>query len=290
MSYNHNRKYEKAELGLALRRIGWTLYGWHDDASDSMTDYYSPAHWSGIAEKGGAVVVVGAYGGESGQEITKRRDVDSGPCPTCGGTGNDPSGWTLEKARANPREYHKDTLDPGCVSMFPDIVSPIPFRSGGVLRCRDRGCVDGRVISYESDVIGHWPTFQRNPKGATWHVERSGMIVAKGNGLKACKGDGRDTSGADALAARIDAAADGKPRAASADRVAVESVTLSYNHEKGGVELRFPSKPNAEVLDSLKLAGWRWSRFSSCWWHTDTPEARAYALGVVRAFDGTVAA
>ena len=28
---------------------GWKVYGYYEDKSDSMTDYWSPAHWDGIA-------------------------------------------------------------------------------------------------------------------------------------------------------------------------------------------------------------------------------------------------
>jgi len=278
MSYNHNRKYERAALGLALERAGWKLYGWSDDKSDAMTDYFCPASWEGVATLGDAVAVVGAWGRSSGQEIGKSRQVDDGPCPTCGGTGDDPSGWTLAQARENPREYHKATCDPGCVPLFPDVVSPIPFRLGGRLRCRGRGCVDGRLISYESDIIGHWPIFQENPKGVTWHVERGGVIIARGNGLKGCD---RETAKAGALAARITAAADSSKGASRNDGPArVDAVTMTENPEKGGIELRFPAKPCTAVLDSLKGAGWRWSRFSACWWHRDTDNARAFAAAL----------
>ena len=44
-----------------------------------------------------------------------------------------------------------------------------------------------------------------------------------------------------------------------------------------GIELRFPDKPPVEIRDRLKLAGWRWSRFSACWYHRDEPAARAFA-------------
>ena len=39
-----------------------------------------------------------------------------------------------------------------------------------------------------------------------------------------------------------------------------------FNREKNGVELYFPSKPDADTLAYLKHHGWRWSRFSSCWY------------------------
>lgn len=55
----------KAALGLALRARGWTLYGFHEDRSDPMTDYWAPASWDGVAEKRGYVVVVDVSAGSS---------------------------------------------------------------------------------------------------------------------------------------------------------------------------------------------------------------------------------
>lgn len=60
------------------------------------------------------------------------------------------------------------------------------------------------------------------------------------------------------------------PRSAS-------GVTVTMNPEKNGIEIRFPAKPSADVLADLKAHGWRWSRFSACWYNRDTPTARAYA-------------
>ena len=54
-------------------------------------------------------------------------------------------------------------------------------------------------------------------------------------------------------------------------------VTVSENSEKGGIEIRFPSKPASEVLDTLKANGWRWSRFSGCWYKRASDEARQFA-------------
>ncbi len=65
-------------------------------------------------------------------------------------------------------------------------------------------------------------------------------------------------------------------------------VTLTVNREKNGVELRFPSKPPDAVRDQLKSNGWRWSRFSSCWYTKDTPGARAFAASLAGAGTETV--
>jgi Large polyvalent protein associated domain 29 len=52
-------------------------------------------------------------------------------------------------------------------------------------------------------------------------------------------------------------------------------VTVTENKAKGGLEIRFPSKPSAAVLETLKGQGWRWSRFAGCWWHKADYAARA---------------
>ena len=54
---------------------------------------------------------------------------------------------------------------------------------------------------------------------------------------------------------------------------------LSVTTENGnkGIELYFDGKPGAEILNRLKAAFFRWHRVKKCWYHTDTPEARAVA-------------
>jgi hypothetical protein len=57
----------------------------------------------------------------------------------------------------------------------------------------------------------------------------------------------------------------------------VKGVTVSENADKDGIEIRFPSKPSADVLEALKAQGWRWSRFSSCWYTKRSESARNFA-------------
>lgn len=57
----------------------------------------------------------------------------------------------------------------------------------------------------------------------------------------------------------------------------VDGITVTENVEKNGVEIRFPSKPDASILDALKANGWRWSRFNSCWYQHATDANREFA-------------
>lgn len=56
-----------------------------------------------------------------------------------------------------------------------------------------------------------------------------------------------------------------------------EAVTITENTEKNGIEIKFKSKPEKEILDELKANGWRWSRFGGCWYTKNTPENMDFA-------------
>lgn len=71
-----------------------------------------------------------------------------------------------------------------------------------------------------------------------------------------------------------------EPAAEAASVANFEGATVTENKAKGGVEIRFAAKPRAEVLAQLKAAGWRWSRFSGCWYHRATAETLAFARGI----------
>lgn len=64
---------------------------------------------------------------------------------------------------------------------------------------------------------------------------------------------------------------------APAESVKVGGATMTENHEKGGIEIRFPGKPAGNVLDQLKAHGWRWSRFGGCWYKCADDATRAWA-------------
>lgn len=51
------------------------------------------------------------------------------------------------------------------------------------------------------------------------------------------------------------------------------TATYTLNAEKNGIEIRFDSKPAAAVLETIKAAGYRWSRARRLWWAHQSPEA-----------------
>lgn len=51
----------------------------------------------------------------------------------------------------------------------------------------------------------------------------------------------------------------------------------TLNAAKNGVEIRFDSKPAADVLDAIKAAGYRWSRTQRLWWARQNEKTLAVA-------------
>lgn len=97
-----------------------------------------------------------------------------------------------------------------------------------------------------------------------------------GNGVEFC----REEAATDRNGNPDDPPKSRKPKAAheTAAPAPVAGVTLTENTAKNGIEIRFPAKPSAEVLASLKAHGWRWTRFNGgCWYNRATAENRAFA-------------
>lgn len=180
----HAKQQAKVNVAFGLMDDGWTIYGFKNDESDSMTDYYNPAHWDGIAERDGFVLVVDNYGYGIGG-VTKLRWVIDGECSRCHGSGHDPAGWTFQQAQHNPREYHKHyaALEaiPHAIALMPDVISPVQFK-GDREKCH--GCHGTGTQGHSEHYLEPWPTFQGNKKGVSWHLEKDGQILDKSVGLK----------------------------------------------------------------------------------------------------------
>lgn len=53
--------------------------------------------------------------------------------------------------------------------------------------------------------------------------------------------------------------------------------TYKLNNAKNGIELYFSTVPALAIRESLKNAGWRWSRFGGCWYNKQSEEALQFA-------------
>lgn len=282
-----------ALVGRELERRGWVLHGWTDDKSDAMTDYFAPESWDGVAthpERPGVVVCVDVTGytvKSSSGGVQRVRHVPGETCPRCGGAQADPDGWTFEKAKTDPRGWHASVnAGTGAVALMPGVVSPIPFLGHGwgagspetyeyprelTGRERCRQCSGrGHMLKAEQH-LEPWPTFQANPKGASWHVERDGLIVAQGTGVYTVedKYDAGTRPKLRVLCDRIERAANGRGmEGAAGSELGPQRNGPSVRPGKrpGFVEVVFPAKPSEEVRAELKAAGFRWAPSGGCWY------------------------
>lgn len=210
--YHHDKRQAQALIGHALEARGWKIFGYKEDRSDLQSDYWDPESWDGIATLGEYVACVGVSEYEvkaySGKPIEKRTPQQGGTCERCAGSGNDPSGWTLEQARAEPRKYNLEQLllqYPGSTAlpdtggpmgvrvrtaqgheaskMMADVVSPIPFHDSGPLKCVKCHGTGKDSAKPKIEIVDHYPKFQANPPRCNWHLERDGKILASGTGF-----------------------------------------------------------------------------------------------------------
>lgn len=54
-------------------------------------------------------------------------------------------------------------------------------------------------------------------------------------------------------------------------------ITIELNEELNGIEIYFGEKPEQNVIDQLKLNGFRFTRFKKCWWSKQTEKAIHFA-------------
>lgn len=155
----------KVLIAMELSKRGWEIFGFKPDESDGMTDYWSPADWDGIATKNGYVVVV------------------------------DCSDYMV-KWRSGKKYYHRSNNKENMELSF-EVQSKI--KKLEEIR-QDRGASPAEEETAkkkiamllakvkESNNTGvnievFFPTFQANPPRMSWHVEKDGVIIAKGNGV-----------------------------------------------------------------------------------------------------------
>lgn len=160
MSNYYEKRDAKVRIAHELMNLGWTVLGYKEDESDSMTDYYSPSDWSGIATKNGYVLVVdNKYSNMSGKEITKYN----------------PNYVSMNSADHSKIESLKNmTIENGASEGEQENAQKLIEK----LQSKYSNQKESRW-----EVIGHYPTYMNTTKGSIWHLEKDGALADKGNKL-----------------------------------------------------------------------------------------------------------
>ena len=137
---------------------GWKVYGYCPDESDAMTDYWSPAHWGGVAEKNGYVLCVNVYGSAEPAEIREYNH----------------NGNLLDaKSRDKIAKLEAITMLRGA-SMQEEETARKAIE-------KIKSSMSVSKASYI--VVGTVPGHMAHPPKCNWHIEKDGKYILKGNGL-----------------------------------------------------------------------------------------------------------
>ena len=140
---------------------GWKVYGYSPDRSDSMTDYYDPAHWGGVAEKNGYILCIDVYGASEPKEI-REYNYD---------------GFTYDRTIAEKIEKLKQmTVERGASEQEEQSAKSM------ILRLQKKA-EENSENANKYVVTGIIPGHMANPPRMNWHIEKDGIYVAKGNGI-----------------------------------------------------------------------------------------------------------
>ncbi|MCM1234786.1 MAG: hypothetical protein NC489_32185 [Ruminococcus flavefaciens] len=162
MSNYYNYREVKVMIAHKLMNMeGWEVYGYSPDRSDSMTDYWDPATWSGIAKKNGYVLCVDVYGAAEPQEIKKYNY----------------SGFTYDRSIAEKiKKLEAMTVERGA--------SEGEAASAKIMIERlQKKAEEATENANKYIVVGTVPGHMAHPPKMNWHIEKDGVIIAKGNGI-----------------------------------------------------------------------------------------------------------
>ena len=140
---------------------GWKVYGYHADESDMMTDYWSPAYWNGVAEKNGYIFCFNVYGASKGEEIRKYNY----------------DGFTYDNnIMEKITKLEQMTIANGASE------SEEASAKASIARLQKKA-EESNENKNKYVVIGHIPAHMEHPPKMNWHIEKDGIIIAKGNGV-----------------------------------------------------------------------------------------------------------
>lgn len=140
---------------------GWTVYGYHEDNSDSMIDYYDPASWGGVAEKNGYILCVDVYGEGKEQEIKRFTNAN----------------FMVDKSiREKIDKLQELTTDRGATAGEAATAQKMIEKMQAKLQ-------EQSEKAKEYVVVGKIPAHMAHPPRMNWHIEKDGVYIAKGNGI-----------------------------------------------------------------------------------------------------------
>lgn len=163
MSNYYDFQSAKVAIAIELVKRGWKIFGFHEDQSDWMSDYWCPAHWDGIASKNGYVAVFDCDDYE-----VKRY-----------------SGAEIKEYNYNTSEAVLSVKTKAIIAKLSEVRQERGSSAGEEETAKRKiELLKAKVEKVEKVVVvDHYPVFQANPPKMKWHVEKDGVIIAKGNGL-----------------------------------------------------------------------------------------------------------
>ena len=156
--------YREVKVMIAHRLMaldGWKVYNYSPDESDSMTDYYCPATWGGVAEKNGYVLCVDVYGAREPQEIRKYNHTDFSYDRNIEDKIKKLEAMTVERGASESEEASAKVM-----------IERLQKKSEAATENKEKYVVTGMI-----------PGHQAHPNKCNWHIEKDGIIIAKGNGI-----------------------------------------------------------------------------------------------------------
>ncbi len=156
--------YREVKVMIAHRLMaldGWKVYDYSPDQSDSMTDYYCPATWGGVAEKNGYILCVDVYGAREAHEIRKYNH----------------SGFSYDKNITNKiKKLEAMTVERGASEAEAESAKMMIERL-------QKKAEESTENNNKYVVVGTVPGHQAHPTRCNWHIEKNDVIIAKGNGI-----------------------------------------------------------------------------------------------------------
>ena len=146
----------KVKIAHELMNRGWDVKGYKPDESDSMTDYYSPANWGGIAIKNGFILCIDTryaaesepikeYNPKASLSFENRKKIEK------------LEALTQERGATEGEEANAKAL----IEKIKNNKSDIP----------------------EYEITGYTIAHMANPGRCKWHIEKDGSIYDKGTGI-----------------------------------------------------------------------------------------------------------